>query len=353
MKFKTLTISILIITIAAVCIFPSLALAKKDKKKVNNSLAGVEGMIRYLKMRKLPALEKVEPWQNKYGPGLKITTKHYTVYTTLLDPLVLSRIPGFMESAYNSYQKQLTDPVKGKNKMPVYIFGTRKQWEQFTKLITGKQAPVYLKIKAGAYCLNDKCVTYHFDTNRMLSVLAHEGWHQFNQRYFKYRLPSWLDEGIAMSYEASIYKNGLFTFDPSKNMGRLASLRATLLKDKMIPVKQIIGLNPGLVIKDDDSVQAFYSQSYALVRFLKEDDYGKRLAKYYQMLNGAMEGTWPLSDEVKKIATDRNIRLTAKYNWLVGTKLFEYYIGEDFTEIEKEYILFCKKLVYHLRLKGE
>ena len=122
----------------------------------------------------------------------------------------------------------------------------------------------------------------------------------------------------------------------------------------MIPLKDLIGLNPGEVVYvGQDAVQAFYSQSYALVRFLKEDNYGQRLAQYHQMLMGAVNGTWPLTDETKRIASDRNIPLTVGYNHVVGTKLFEYYIGTDFAEIEQQYLLFCRKLVYNVKLKDQ
>jgi hypothetical protein len=122
----------------------------------------------------------------------------------------------------------------------------------------------------------------------------------------------------------------------------------------MIPLKVLIGLNPGEVIHvDQDAVQAFYSQAYALARFLKEDNYGQRLAQYHQMLQGAAEGTWPLTDEVKRIAIDRNIPLTVAYNRFVGTQLFQYYIGTDFAQMEQQYLLFCKKLVYNIRVKNQ
>ncbi len=312
------------------------------------------GMAAYLKARRLPMLKSVEPWENKYGPGLKLTTDHYEVYTTLLNPLILSRVPGFVESAYKAYQKQLPELVETQFKLSIYLFAKRKQWDDFTKVFAGENAPLYLKIKSGAYCLKDACVTYNIGSDATFSVLGHEGWHQFNKRHFRYRLPSWLDEGIAMAFESSRYQDGLFTFDPSQNFNRLGGLKLTLAKDKMIPLKVLIGLDPGQAVRiGQDATQAFYSQSYALVRFLKEDNYGQKLAQYHQLLMGAVDGTWPLTDEAKKIAADRNIPMTVGYNRAAGTKLFEYYIGTDFADIEQQYLLFCKKLVYRVNLKNQ
>lgn len=333
----------------------------KAKKTKDASIDKVNWTIEYLKSRNLPALKKVELWKNEYGPGILLTTEHYSIHTTLLDPLMLSQVPGFIESAYKSYQRQLPEPVETTIELPVYLFATRQQWEDFTKVFAGKQAPIYLKIKAGAYYLKDTWVGYNIGRDLTFNVLGHEGWHQFNRRLFRYRLPSWLDEGIAMSFEASRYEEGLFKFDPSMNLNRLGGLKLTLMKNKMIPLRQLISMNPGeALIKYDsmgeeadssDDVMAFYSQSYALVRFLKEDGYGIRLGNYQQMLLGGLKGTWPIDETAKKIAIDRNIPLTVAWNRAVGPKLFEHYIGSDIEQIEQQYIIFCKKLVYNIQLK--
>ena len=81
------------------------------------------------------------------------------------------------------------------------------------------------------------------------------------------------------------------------------------MKNKVIPLKELVGINPGEVLSasTDDPVIAFYSQSYALVRFLREEDYGKRLANFHQMLMGGLHGSWPIGPRDKKIASDRNL----------------------------------------------
>lgn len=356
--------NIIVLLFAAVLIFEltSQAKDKKSRSSKDTPAGGVEWTVNYLKSRRLPALKDAAEWENQYAPGLLLTTEHYKIRTTLLDPLMLSQVPGFIESAYNSYQKQLSEPFETSSKMPVYLFATRQQWEDFTKEFTGKHAQMYLKIKSGAYYTKDTWVGYNIGRDLTFSVLGHEGWHQFNHRLFKYRLPSWLDEGIAMSFETSRYENGIFKFDPSMNLNRLGGLKLTLINNKMIPLQQLIAMNPGEVLLKYDSmgeeadnsedVMAFYSQSYALVRFLKEDGYGIRLANYQQMLFGGLHGTWPIDEDAQKIAMDRNIPITVGWNRAVGTKLFEHYISPDIEQIEKEYLLFCKKLVYPVYFKN-
>ncbi len=60
-------------------------------------------------------------------------------------------------------------------------------------------------------------------------------------------------------------------------------------------------------------------------------------------------GSWPLPAPLKEIAANRNIPLTVRWNRAVGTRLFEHYIGEDLDKIEKDYVTFCKKIVFNVR----
>ena len=121
----------------------------------------------------------------------------------------------------------------------------------------------------------------------------------------------------------------------------------------MIPLKKLIALNPGeaLATDKDEVVMAFYGQSYALVRFLREEGYGKRLGSYHQLLLDGLMENWPLSEAGKRIAADRNIPLTVWWNRVVGLLLFKQYISDDFDQIEKEYVTFCRKIVYHVHFK--
>ena len=305
------------------------------------------GMAAYLQGQGLPGLKSVEVWKNEYGPGLKLTTTHYEIFTTFLEPFILRGISGFMESAYRAYNSQLPGPVETKTKFTIYLFAGRSQWEDFTKSFAGGQAEMFYKIKAGAYYHNGACVVYDIGRKRTFSAIGHEGWHQFNGRCFKFRLPSWLDEGVAMLFETHGSEDGLFYFEPTENMYRLDGLRKTLTKNKMIPLKELITMNPGDVLATDrtEAVMAFYSQSYALVRFLQEAGYGRRLGVYRRLLADGLRGNWALDEVNKTIATDRNVPKTVHWNRIVGRGLFEDYIGDDFDQIEKEYLAFCRQIV--------
>ncbi|MHC4694966.1 MAG: hypothetical protein ACYS67_19715 [Planctomycetota bacterium] len=318
-----------------------------------NRIDTPEGMAEHLRSEKLPALKNVEVWENEYGPGLKLVTAHYEVFTTFLEPLMLRQVPGFLESAYWGYQGQLPETIRTSSRFTIYLFATRQQWEDFTSSFAPEQAEQFFRIEAGAYYLKGACVAYNIGRERTFAVIGHEGWHQFNNRHFTFRLPSWLDEGIATLFEVHRSEKGLYYFEPGRNGYRLSSLKKALMNRNMISLRELIAINPGEVLAADeeDAVSTFYGQSYALVRFLREEGYGKRLRNYHQLLLGGLEGDWPLSGVDRRIATDRNIPRTFLWNRTISPFLFKHYIDDDFEEIEKEYIAFCMKIVYDVKLK--
>lgn len=299
-----------------------------------------------LQAERLPALMSVEPWENQYGPGLKLTTDHYEIFSTVTEPLMLRMVPGFIESAHRAYNEQLPQPLETATPFQVYLFADRRQWEQFTHDFAGAQAAIFCKIKTGAYYLNGACVVYDIGPKRTLSALGHEGWHQFNSRHFKYRLPSWLDEGVAMLFETGVSAGGLYYFDPAANLQRLGALKETLNGDNLIPLPELVATSPGEVLATDqaEAVMAFYSQSYALVRFLREADHGRHLNTYRRLLSDGLLGHWPLDESDGATAADRNLPRTLAWNRQVGRQLFEHYLGPDLDQLEQQYLAFCHRI---------
>ncbi len=303
-----------------------------------------------LQGERLPALVAVEPWESRYGPGLKLTTNHYEVFTTLGQPLLLRMVPGFIESAYRADNEQLPQPLETSTPFLVYLFADRAQWEDFTRDFAGEQASIFCKIRSGAYYHNGACVAYDIGPRRTLAALGHEGWHQFNSRHFKYRLPSWLDEGVAMQFEASVREGGLFRFGPAANLQRLGALKDVLATGRPIPLRELVATSPGevLAIDEDHAVMAFYSQSYALIRFLREAGYGQRLGAYHRLLSDGLTGQWPLAESDGFTAADRNLPRTLQWNREVGRRLFEHYLGPNLEQLEQEYLAFCRRITRNL-----
>jgi hypothetical protein len=94
-----------------------------------------------------------------------------------------------------------------------------------------------------------------------------------------------------------------------------------------------------------ESVAAFYSQSYALVRFLQEAGNGHFRAQYGRMIRDGLYGLWTLTPEDRRIAGNRNCQRTLEWNSRVGRQLFEQYISPNPASLEGAYLDFCKAIV--------
>jgi hypothetical protein len=115
----------------------------------------------------------------------------------------------------------------------------------------------------------------------------------------------------------------------------------------MIPLRDLITTSPGEVIASDQAatVMAFYSQSYALVRFLREAGSGRHLSRYQRLVWDGLLGEWPLDPSTSQTAEDRNLPRTIGWNHTVGPRLFTHYIGGDLDWLEQEYLAYCRRIV--------
>ena len=333
---------IVIAVLSALCIGP-FALATSGNTSDDTRLAA--------QLRSLPNVRSVETWTFGSTPGLVFQTRHYRMHTTLLDPLVLLPLPAFLESAWQAYQIQLPQPASSRFPFTVYLFASREQWEAFTREFAGSDANAFLAIEKGAYYLNGACVVYHIGVHQTRSALGHEGWHQFTHRHFAFRLPSWLDEGLATQFEASQQYGGRTHFVPRRNLYRLSGLRRAIEQGYLLSVSDLLTMNPAHVLGNEDRLAAFYAQAYALIRFLREADHGVYIGRFQRLLHDARTGAWPLSAEMRRIAADRNIPISAEFNRAVSLALFRLYIAQVPEQLDARYRAFCIELAGHLHPK--
>jgi hypothetical protein len=293
-----------------------------------------------------PSLRAVRGWANPYGHGLELATDHYALFTTLLDPDLLAMLPAFMESAHRAYNAELPHPIRPRERSTIYLFADRPQWEAFTRDLAGPQAGAFLQIRDGAYCLNGVCAAYDLGPERTLAALAHEGWHQFTSRHFAFRLPSWLDEGVAATFEGFTWIRGGAQFHRGPNAYRLGPLRDAGAAGTLLPLDVLLATSPGEAMALDRSarVQTFYGQAYALALFLQQAEGRRYLAGYRRLMADGLAGRWPLESLSRAIAADRNMPKTVDWNRIVGPRLFRYYVTHDLQGFQQRYQAFCAQL---------
>jgi len=316
------------------------------------------------RLMRLPTVEEVEVWtlpsiiRDESARGMKISTRHYEVFTTMEDPLIVERVPFFMESCFVRYNELMNVSVEGRKKLAVYLFNTREQWEDFTRLWTGASAEAYLQIPEGAYYAEGACVVYHIFRRVNFAILAHEGWHQFVDEYFTLPAPSWLNEGVATGFETFAWDDGQVVFRPEGNRARLMTLYQAMLGNELIPLAELVKLDPGYYLEAEiageehrvsSPMGTYYAQVYALVRFFQEAGQGRYLQSFQEMLGDGYKGEWPLDALERFMATRMKSRVTRGWNQRVGPLLIESYFKTTAADLEPAYRTFCQKIVASIR----
>src|SRR6185437_15596982 len=138
---------------------------------------------------------KVENWSYEGEPGKRVVTPHYVVYATVTNDEFLEAVGQLMEGALAEYRRFAPAIPDDDRPMECYLFANRPQWARFTKEKTGEDASVYLQINRGGYTVRDWYVAYFLGDVGTFCVASHEGFHQFAARYFRTRVPPFLEEG--------------------------------------------------------------------------------------------------------------------------------------------------------------
>ena len=318
-------------------------------QRVEPQASGPEGLLRQIEGQN--GVTAVRAWSFDGHAGAVIETRHYSLRTTLLDPLVATRLAGFVEAAYRAYQQSLPSPTERGERMTVYLLADRGQWESFTDTFAGSEAAIYKQIRKGAYCLRQTCVAYPIGIEQTLSALGHEGWHQFSAAHFVYRLPSWLDEGMATQFESYEVRQGRFMFRPDRNTMRLGGLKMAIERGGLIPLRALIELNPGQVLDDDNTAAAFYSQVYALTRYFQEA--GSWGRQFRQMLKDGLTGSWPVDSATGRALEDRRAALTGRMNGELSRQLFTRYFPGDTGQMQGAYESYCRKIAETVVIKTQ
>jgi len=275
--------------------------------------------------------------------GVRLETEHYDLKITATDPLLRQILPTFLEATFAEYRRLLPPPEGQPGKCEVYLFANREQWSAFTRRFVPGRAHVYLYIKAGGYVDPRTAAAVVWDIGRdsTLTLLAHEGFHQYLAKYFPEPVVPWLNEGLATQWEAFDLKAGKPVFTPQRNYHRRNSLRESLSNTQgWIPLPRLLAMNAGeAVVQAGQPTRGYYAQVWSLVLFLREGGFREYTRAFDRLLADA--GTERLRTNVRAYAAASPTAADASD----GQLIFRHYIAEDLDLIERQYRDFCEKLV--------
>ena len=272
-------------------------------------------------------------WIYRNDAGQVLTTDHFEIYTTIKDQELREALPLFLESAYRLYT-ELLPPVSDDNpRMQTYLFDTRLQWDRFVRETFPKRYSTYRLIQHGGFAHGRQCVVYYLRRAYTLSIIAHEGMHQYFGSHFEVEIPPWLNEGLATYCEGFDFRNGLPVFLPRRNTFRLNPLRQALISDELIPLRQILSTHAGEVVSEGHSghTSAYYAQVWALTVFLRHGQQGKYADGFARMMEDVRNGSLHTKARAARLTSGTPSEVSS------GEAVFRAYITHDLDTFEQEY----------------
>lgn len=302
-------------------------------------------------------VHSTEAWSYAGRPGRAIHTAHYRFYLTQTDPIMVNRLPLFMETAMSFYRNSFAGLPAPPGKLDTFLMGTRGQWETLTRQLMGDQAETYLRIQRGGFASGGRGVFYDIGAADTLSIASHEGWHQYTQRTFAEPLPIWLEEGIATTMEGYRWENSGPVILTWSNTERFDQLRAAAADGTLMPLATIFDTSPQELISVPTAAQAkadpqvarrtpdaaltYYAQIWVLVHFLQEAEDGKYRNALQQCVNDAAAGR--MGDILSERLGDRAGRSTLLRRKGPGVALA--YFNADLNQMAQEYARFVEVVV--------
>lgn len=269
-----------------------------------------------------------------------VRTDHYKIETTIADMAFLNRLGQLMEGACEQYASLVPGLVPTAYPMDCYIFAKRTEWSAFTRRHTGADAAIYLQINRGGYTIHDWYVAYYIGETSTLSVAAHEGWHQFVARHFKGRLPPFLEEGLACTFEDIQWDRDLPRFNEQTNPSRAMALRKAIDANHLWPLEQLISMHAGQVVREPGyRIEAFYAQDWAFAQFLRQAENGKYRPALQRLLADTAAGT--VYDP-----TGSHRRSYLPWNPAGVKPMLEHYLGMSLPEIDAHFAKYMHSLAY-------
>ena len=293
----------------------------------------------------------VTPWKGAVRNGYEITTEHFEIRTTIRNGDLRRFMPIFTECALLQYTNALVPLPGPSKKLQTFIFGTRDEWITFTRDRLGGDADTYLGLGRGGYTTQSVAILYDIGPTDTLTILAHEGWHQYSQSVFREELPVWLEEGIATYMEGyRVDPSGRPIFAAWRNFERFDELRDTVRRDALIPLDQLLDRTPQQFLSDGrNQLLTYYAQVWALTHFLAEGADGKYRSALAQILSDAVDGRigQSLAQRMTTPEDRRSIERAIRRGGirsLPGTLLARGYFSENLQEMANDYQAFITKM---------
>ncbi len=293
----------------------------------------------------------VTDWTEGGSRAQQIVTPHFTIRTSIGNQELRRFIPIFLERALRQYANAICRLPAPNKRLETFIFGSRDGWAQFTRKRLGSDAGIYLGLGRGGYTTKSTAVLYDIGPNDTLTIVAHEGWHQYSQSVFREELPVWLEEGIATYMEGfRVDEQRAPNFAAWRNFERFGELREAVRSENLIPLQDLLERSPQQFLGDGkDRLLVYYAQVWAFTHFLVDGLEGRHRSQLAELLQDAVRGS--ISASLLAAADDSDARDALQRGLarggiraLPGPLVASAYFGRDLDELARDYEDFVRRL---------
>jgi hypothetical protein len=175
-----------------------------------------------------------------------------------------------------------------------------------------------------------------------LSVIAHEGFHQYLGAQHATRVPAWVNEGLACYCESFQFRDDVPVFTPMENGFRREPLREVLVSDTLIPLRSLLATNAGEVIVQNQSARtrAYYAQVWALVCMLRDGADGRYRRGFDTLCKDIGSRQMSVKARAAQIAAPDPSGTS------FGESVFRAYITDDLEGFERSYHAYLRSLCF-------
>ena len=287
---------------------------------------------------------RVRGWVFNESPGRIVETANYRLHSTIPSHRILERYAEYLEVCLAEFRTTFGPLPEPERRFDTYLFGSRSEWQDFTREFMNDSASPFLNLGRGGYATRGTAVLYDLGPRDTLAIMAHEGWHQYTQVTFRHALPVWLEESIATYMEGRAFEDGTITFDPWQNPQRRTMLRRAVEEQRMIPLIDLINRSPQFFLQSDQGeLLVYYAQLWALAHFLVEGEDERYADGLRRLLQDAAAGRL-VSTIVASPDLPAGVRRQARMSHL-GPAIVTVYFNRDFLEFERGYLAYVRALV--------
>lgn len=283
-----------------------------------------------------------EPWSFQGIEGRRLVTDHFDLFTTVSDAQLLDFLPGFLEATYQQYSTLFKPSADSARRLETYFFANKHQWLAFTRQRFPDRYEIYSRVQVAGYARDNLCVVHYVRPRTYtLSIIAHEGMHQYLAAQTNQRIPAWLNEGLACYCEGFDIRGGRAVFDPMNNSTRRNALREMLASDGLMPLSDLLGSDAGQVMVNSQGrlTRTYYAQAWALMVYLHQGARGRYAGKLKTLLTQLADGTAATKAQAMRITTE------SPHTMSFGQAIFRAYISDDVSGFEKEFRKYMVELV--------